>query len=392
MTIALTNPDLPAAAPAELARGFPGFGSIMRTSWTDPKASYVAHRTGPNLHHYHSDFNSFVYHAKGVPLCIDFGNCYAPLQRRESWYHSQVTLGKADAASGELKELRTLPRTADYSCGESWGGDYRVHRHLLLVKSDDPLGANYLVVRDHTESSKADAEFSWNLWCLSKEPQVQGSIIHFPGQLGVDLDVHVVSPAELRVEKDQWKWEQHIYVWGPFTEEQYGVHVAKKGAAQDYFAVLNPRAEGQGAAKVEVLDPAGAVLKIEHMEGTDYVCFSPREGGAWNAGDSSISGKVALAREYKDGTLRLATISGQGCAALRGWKLASDGPVALEIRGKNIEGESSGDAHTMTITLPAGCGDCAASLDGKAVTVKRDGQTLAIPLPAGYHKLTIKPK
>jgi len=76
ITMAVTNPELPDKAPTELSRAFPGFGSILRSSWTQNNATYVCHRTGPTFHHYHDDFNSIVLYAKGAPLCVDFGNVY----------------------------------------------------------------------------------------------------------------------------------------------------------------------------------------------------------------------------------------------------------------------------------------------------------------------------
>jgi len=390
-TMALTDPDLPATPPAELSRAFPGFGSIMRTSWTDPKASYVAHRTGPNLHHYHADYNSIVYHAKGVPLCIDFGN-YGPVHRMESWYHSQVSPGKGNSGRGELVETRFLPRTADYSCGKSQMGSHWDHRHVLLVKSEDPLGANYVVMRDSIAGPKSDTEFWWNLWCLSAKPSIAGQTIHFPGQFGVDLDVYLLSPAAPDIQTDHWQWEQHIYVWGPFTEEQYGVHVVKKGPDEDYFTVLYPRAEGQGEATVAILAD-GAGVRIDHMEGTDYVLFSPGRAGSMSSDGVELSGELALARRYNDGTIRLVLIKGAGCAAGLGeWKLSSDAQVAIEIRGKNVTGESNGQAHVATIMLPAGYGTCQVLRDRRPAQVKRLGRAIVMSLPEGYHSFTITPR
>jgi len=390
-TMALTDPDLPATPPAELSRAFPGFGSILRTSWTDPKASYIAHRTGPNLHHYHADYNSIVYHAKGVPLCIDFGN-YGPVHRMESWYHSQVSPGKGNSGRGELVETRFLPRTVDYSWGKSQMGSHWDHRHILLVKSEDPLGANYVVMRDVTAGPQGDATFWWNLWCLSAEPRITGRTIHFPGQFGVDLDVYLLSPAAPDIQTDHWQWEQYIYVWGPFTEEQYGVHVVKKGPDEDYFAVLYPRAQGQGAALVEPLE-GGAAVKVSHMEGTDYVLLSPERAAGLSEGDVKLSGRIAFVRKGRAGTVRLAVISGAGCKAAVGQlSLSSDGPVSLQFDGKQLTGESSGQAHVATITLPAGYGTCQVLCDGRPAQVKRQGRAIVMPLPEGYHTFAITPR
>ena len=145
---------------------------------------------------------------------------------------------------------------------------------MLLIKSADPLGANYVVLRDTTVDGQPNQQFFYNLWCLSKDPSIAGNTAHFPGQFGVDLDLHVLSPAAPQFEKDQWKWEQYIGPWANFTEEQYGVRVMKQGSAEDFFTVLYPRAAGQTAAQVTAL-AQGAAARVVHMEGTDVVLLSP---------------------------------------------------------------------------------------------------------------------
>ncbi len=397
-TPALTDPELPAAPPAELSRGFPGFGSVLRTSWTDPNASYVAHRTGPNLHHYHDDFNEIVYYAKGAPLCVDFGNLYQPMQRGESWYHSRVgfnTLAnspkQADESAGQLVDFRTLPRTLDYSCGTSQGSKgQQDERQLLLVKSADPLGANYVVLRDHTTDGPADREFFWNLWCLSKDPEIAGNTVHFPGQFGVDLDAHLLSPANAQFTKDRWDWKQYIGTWTNFAEEQYGVHVRKQGSAEDFLAVLYPRAAGQGAAQVTAVG-SGRGMKVTHMEGTDLLLLSAGRAAEVTDGEMRLAGEVALARKYANGTIRLAISKGDAATAGCGdWTLASAGPTAIEIAGKTVTGESSGAAHQATITLPAAFGKPTATLDGKPLKLATGAAgAVTLDLPEGEHRFTL---
>ncbi|MHB9134424.1 MAG: hypothetical protein ACYDBB_25410 [Armatimonadota bacterium] len=423
-SILLTDAELPAAPPTEVARSFPGFGSILRTSWTDPKASYIAHRTGPNLHHYHDDYNEIVYYAKGVPLCTDFGNCYEPAHRKESWYHNRVSFNKYNSpvhygSSGDILDVRTLPSCIDYSYGRSWGGNLKDHRHILLVKSADPLGANYVVMRDVTEGGAPDQTFFWNLFCLAKPWQETGlidpeakdgnglddledlevkdaepgsSLTHFIGQFGVDLDVHILSPVKPDIEKIQWGFKQHIYVWGYFKEEQYGIRIQKKGNAEDYFTVLYPRAPEQAAAKVTAL-AAGAGAKIEHMEGVDYLLLSPEKATTAAADGVQLAGEIAFVRKYTGGAIRLAVIKGKDAkAALGEWALSSGGAVSLQINGATITGESDGEAHTATITIPAKLGEVQVLLDGKPVEVKRVGKTVSLQLPAGSHGLVIKGK
>jgi hypothetical protein len=394
--MALVDPELPAAPPKELSRSFPGFGSIMRSSWTDPEASYVAHRTGPNVHHFHDDFNSIVYYAKGAPLCLDFGNCYQPVHRHEPWYHNRVSFHKSDSpqtfgSTGDLVLMRDLPSTACYSYGRTrGGGNQEDHRHVLLVRSGDRRDTTYLVIRDQTVNGQPDQRFHWNLWCLAGEPEIVGNRIHFPGRMGVDLDVHLLGPVRPEVEKDHWAWEQHIYVWGPFAEQQHGIRATKHLSKEDFLAVLHPRKQGQEAARTTTL-AEGNAIRIEHSEGTDYVLLAPRTAADVRDGEVNLQGQVALVRSGPGGRLTLAVLQGDPAEASAGdWSLKSTAPVALTIHGQQVTGETGGEAQEAVVTLPPGYPNVNVAIDGRTIEAKREGRELVVPLPAGEHRWEIR--
>ncbi|MHB9025222.1 MAG: hypothetical protein ACYC7E_13805 [Armatimonadota bacterium] len=395
--LAMTDYALPAAPPVDMSRAFPGFGSVMRTSWTDPRAAYLVHRTGPHAHHYHDDYNEILFAAKGAPLAWDFGNQYAMGRRDAPYYHNRVSFNKAGergwGGGGELVGTVFLPRTIDYSYGKSWGGgNQQNHRHVLFIKSEDPLGANYLLVRDATADGQPNQKFYWNLFCLSKQPEVQGNVVHFPGQTGVDMDAHLLLPAGVQIEQDHWAWKNHMQLWRDFSEEMYGMRAMKTGSTQDFLALLYPRAAGQGPAQVALLSD-GRGVEVKHMEGSDVVLLSPGKPATITAGDVQISGEIAYARRYTTGVLRLAVLKGVGASATHGaWSVRSDGPVALTVFGARVEGESSGEAHTAQITLPAAFGTAKVILDGNVVTAKQEKSLLTINLPGGYHTFTISMK
>src|SRR5262249_30433081 len=154
------------------------------------------------------------------PLCVDWGNYTEPNTRWEPWYHNGVSF--VDAAPGrppmrgEIVGVRTLPGFVELSHGRTEGQPGQVsERRILMVESIDPMGANYLLLRDHT----AGAEKSFfNLFCLASPPRIQGDVVHFPGQLGVDLDVFVLSPQSPTIRTDHWAWRHHINTWGDFAE------------------------------------------------------------------------------------------------------------------------------------------------------------------------------
>jgi len=372
-TLAVVDSNLPARPPAVTDRGFPGFGATLRSSWTDPRAAYLCHRTGPNYCHYHDDYNSIVFYAKGAPLCIDFGNMYEPVQRGEPEYHNRVSGVKG---RGELVEVRSLSHTLGYSHGRSQEGSY--DRHVLLVKSADPMGANYVLVRDETGGQPTQ----FNLWCLSKSPPMfDGSVARFKGQFGVDLDVHVLSPSAPRFTTAHWSWAHHIYVWGQFAESQHAVRVRSN---QDYFTVLYPRAEGQAPAEISMLAD-GKAISVKHCEGTDWIIFSPGQETSVSQDGVSLRGEITFARKSNDGSIRLAVLKGEGASArMSGCALTSSGQSAVEIKGNAVRGEANGKAHTIALALPQSIAPSRFLIDGEPVeTVK--GNTITLKLTDGYH-------
>lgn len=410
---ALCDIALPAAAPVELSRAFEGFGNILRTSWTDRNASYLAHRCGYFTHHFDpGDPNSIIYYAKGAPLCMDFAHRGATAEEVTTmWrpdYHNAVSFNRPGTpnywgasvgpvdANRQGQEVRSLPATVDYSTGVSFGsGGQKNNRHVLLVKSADPLGATYLVMRDITQDGQPNQEFTWNLWCVAKEPEFTGNVAHFPGLYGVDLDAHVLTPAAPQFVKDRYRYEQYVWPWwglGKLPEEQTGVHVRKSGSKEDFFTVLYPRAAGQAKAQVRMLTN-GRAVEVGHMEGQDTALLSPGQPVAVTNGDVRLSGEIAFARRCSNGDLRLAVIKGMDATAVSGpWELRSSGAVAIEVKGTVVSGESSGVAHDARIGLPPDYGAAVVMLDGKPATGKREGNVLSIVIPGGAHVFKITPK
>lgn len=397
LVAALTDPDLPAAPPEETSRGFPGFGSVMRSSWTDPRQSYVAHRTGPNAHHYKpGDYGSFVYYAKGAPLCLDWGNDFVPLERGEPWFHNAVSFEDGSgpqriALTGELLGVRTLPGFLDVSSGTTRSGaGQETRRDLLLVESSDALGPSYLILRDRTVDGREGQRFYWNLFCLGEAPRIDGARVHFPGRLGVDLDVHVLSPARPSIRTDHWGWKHAVPTWGEVEEEQHGIHVPKSGSREDFVTVLYPRATGEAAPRVHAIG-GGAGARIAHADGLDVVLLTPGKPASLREDGVTLSGEIALARRTRGGVLRLVVLAGDDASAeAGGFGLRSAGPTAVEITGDTVSGESSGGAHTARVILPAGYGAAVVELDGVAVRGEREGRVLTIALPAGAHRFSIR--
>ena len=363
----IPHSPLPPIQPSELAK----------LAYILALAAYLCHRTGANFCHYHYDYNSIVFYAKGAPLCTDFGNMYEPEQRREPEYHSRVS---GIPGRGELVEVRSLSRTLGYSHGRAQEGNY--DRHVLLVKSADPMGANYVLMRDETGGQPTQ----FNLWCLSKSPPTfEGSVARFTGQFGVDLDVHVLSLADPGFATAHWSWAHHIYVWGQFAESQHAVRVRSN---QDYFTVLYPRAEGQGPADIGVLAD-GKAIAVKHCEGTDWIIFWPGQETSISQDGVSLRGEIAFARKGNDGSIRLAVLKGDSASArISGYALTSSGQSAVEVKGDVIRGEADGKAHSIALTVPDSIAPSQVLIDGEPVETFT-GNRITLKLKDGYHTFNV---
>lgn len=393
---ALVDPDLPERPPEETSRAFPGFGAVMRSSWTDPRQSYVALRTGPNEHHYSGgEHGSIVYYAKGAPLCLDWGNIYKPMTRGEAWYHNTVSFerrGPTIGMTGAVGAVRSLPGFVESTHGTSrGGGNQESRREILMIESADPMGANYLVMRDSTRDGQRGQRFYFNLFCLSRAPEIKPGFAHFPGQMGVDLDVFFLSPKGAPLSTDHWAWREPIYTWGTFSEEQHGIFAMKEGSREDFFTVLYPRAGGERAPRARAI-AGGAAAVVTHGEGRDLVLLSPGRPTSAEDGGAKATGEIAFARRSTNGKLRLVVVSGDASAEVAGWGLASRGPAAMEVAGGAAHGVSDGPLHEVRVTSPRGLARAVVRVDGRVVEAAREGRAIVIALPAGRHRFAIDPR
>jgi hypothetical protein len=246
------------------------------------------------------------------------------------------------------------------------------------------------VIRDHTGGGPPGQRFFFNLFCLAQPPVVRPGEAHFPGQMGVDLDAFVLSPPRAPITTDHWAWSQRITTWGDFHEEQHGIRVAKEGSGEDFFTVLYPRTPAERPPRVRSI-AGGAAARVDHAEGTDVVLLSPGHPAEVREDGAALAGEIALARRTRSGAIRLAVIAGDASAALGGWGLRSAGAAALEIAQGRATGVSHGDAHEVTVTLPA-AREMIVRVDGAVVEARREGRNLVIALPAGLHRIAIAPR
>jgi hypothetical protein len=135
----------------------------------------------------------------------------------------------------------------------------------------------------------------------------------------------------------------------------------------------------------------GAGVRVNHAEGIDWLLCSPGVPAALDDGSVHLKGEIALVRKDPDGehwqAVRLAVMRGE--ASCDGWTLRSDGAASLRATPQSISGESSGPAHAVVIRVPKDKAGMPALLDGKALPVRWEGDTVTLALPAGDHQFML---
>ena len=156
---------------------------LMRTSWTDPNAIYIAMKGGsPSTNHAHMDIGSFVMEASGVRWAMDFGmQNYESLEskgvdlwnmsqnsqrweifRYNNFSHNTLTInnqlqnvkGYAPLIS-QSASPQFMNGVADIS--ELYPGLAKAIRGIAIVNN------NYVTVQDEVETGKDEAIIRWTM-------------------------------------------------------------------------------------------------------------------------------------------------------------------------------------------------------------------------------------
>jgi len=280
-----------------------GFGAIFRTVHDNEEEGYLLVKMGPARGHYDADEGSLLWYAYGRPLLADFGCQYNP-NIQCAWLHNRISFDRWNEEHGSCFTIsaNSSGGGVDYLCGEMvvdhlfrWE-DWPIRRtdvdHRLFPdpRSIDPVtwrrqvlylhACEGVVILDEIEGSQPT---DWNLQVLAEEGRVRESegdlaSVHFTGQFGVDLDVHIsrpVDPAisfssfehlgfdEPRLPSYWWKgmrWAAPAGTcFGPIGERALTLRVRaadQAAARQEYLALLLARPAAQLPARVCAL-PAG---------------------------------------------------------------------------------------------------------------------------------------
>lgn len=392
--IKYVDPSIPAMDPEKLdwsSEAFFGFGTIMRTDFGTPDETFLTFKAGRARGHAHNEELSYHYYEDATPISLDYNCSYHP-RGDHAALHNSMTFGKRGMLkhnqSGEVYEaLEELGSTgyvgafvsedvADLVVAErsgnglamrpwdphqnEFGRQYPwrkvepiIHRRFLMLVKHDPKSkfANYLVVRDETQSNEPQ---QINVHLLAREADIQGDTVQLTGQLNKDMIVKVVSSEGLRIEERAWYYYDE---WQSFPEPV----LIRPGESQADWA---------------------ARLKKDNVKTKDveqvFISREKREAGEFNWYFNRIKetkGKALMIPPGWDGTwmtgeyqiwLRMHTKPGSSALwVLYPYDRGSEKPVIEKIA----------DGKGVRITLDGKSEEIMLAGSGQDVMLKRDGKT-----------------
>jgi hypothetical protein len=277
------------------------------------------------------------------------------------------TLPRQDYAAIDVALHRAVPMNLDWRTTlPAWPAtpagkppvDWR--RQVLWLKSNDPAGSAYLLMRDSVQGGAT----MWQMWTLSElldtpaaVADVATSLANKPGytvqparelsgdrftaigQQGVDIEYFIASPAD--TPRYTLRWGADKYDWANTLKEpeyQDLLHLQLPGDGA-YYLAFYPRKRGAPAPAFSTLSE-GRIIKVQGDFGVDYGFLATRETTA--AGDGvSFTGTAASVQARTDSTVL--SLGARGTVRYQGYTLASAFPASLRVAGK-----------TLTLELPAG--------------------------------------
>jgi len=409
--LCLIDPTIPPVPPEPplRSRAFPGFGAVLRNNAGTKRESMFLFKMGKAAHHYDNDEGTFHWYARGIPLCLDFGNMYSPsvdqpwlhntlaFNERKVWSTGNITkmnsLGGLDYTVGQItvQHVQATSRLPDEpGPGEPilYGHEWVLwRRQVLFVK-----GPDYIVLRDDLEDAKGRVPTEWSLQVLADEAKVGPGRATFTGQLGMDLDVVFAEPAAAMLDTDEWshpgKEQPDWFTDFPLSamgERQISLH-ARAQSGGDYLAALYPYRHEEEPPRMEPVSKG--LLRIGYPGAEDLVFFS----NGWEAVESDgarFSGRVGIVRR-EAGKRTVWVLEGDG-AEFEDFYFTCPGPIRLEIGERSLEGDSDGPARTLSGKWAEYPGIPVLTVDGERVEVDStpDG-FFFFTIPEGPHQFRVR--
>jgi len=201
------------------------------------------------------------------------------------------------------------------------------YRQFLFLKSMDAANPSYFVLRDTLRGEKMFPSH-FNTWVIGDDKHIgrEGGTLTVSTPQDNRLDLCFLEPSTI----DPRITFVPPAAGNPFGISKYGsteIRVSQP-AGQGYLVVAYPRRADMAPPKVERL--AEGVLKVQTVEGTDYVFLSPDTVIEFENDEVSFSGRAGTVR-IRDYGVFLALASGVGTVAYKEYVLQGTGPFEVGV-------------------------------------------------------------
>jgi hypothetical protein len=193
--------------------------ALMRTSWIDPNAIYVALKGGsPSVNHGHMDVGSFIMEAKGERWAMDFGmqdynsletagvNLWSMAQNSQRWevfrynnfVHNTLTVNnQLQIVGGHAEILSHSDEAAMLNAVTDITSVYKENLRKV-IRGIAIIDNQYVTVRDEIETGGAETVIRWNL-LTAAEVNLTGKNTAVLTKNGKKLTLMVPEPAGITI-------------------------------------------------------------------------------------------------------------------------------------------------------------------------------------------------
>jgi len=399
---ALLDPDQQATQlPAFGSTIEPGFGAILRHGEGTDEETFLTFKAGPVFSHYENDELSFHWHARGVPLCSDYG-VYEDTSAVRSAHNAVEVPGLDGIRRGFLSDSY-LDESSDYLVGDlpaliRYMDDYpealsepfaaRFSRKYSYLDHDTPLGPkvwlrraflfvkpHYLVLLDNVDGVTPSR---FNIHCVADGVEVDTDCVRFKGRFGMNLTVFVAQPEGFSAETGR-----HVPRRKNVDHSQLFARIAGNGR-NTYRTVLYPHRAGEAVSFRRLSDGVG--VEVQGPCGTDRVWLARGRTECAGVGYEFV-GEAAFVRK-SDNETGLHHLRGERLVA-EGLTLKGAGPVHLErdaSGGLNLR--TDGPARRVSISDAKGTLKVAGSSAG--IQVIAEGAELVLDVGPGKQSATLE--
>ena len=383
-------PDLKSVA-------YEGDGISFRHGFGTPYETLMRFRAGDCDGHYEWEADQMIYtlYAKGQPINLNFANGYFPMWCRP-WLRNRVSFDmkfeisernktavsavafspEADYlhARRDVDQLGVLTEYPDLDEKRKWTAKEQDgwtamravpediplvtwHRQIMFLKDADPKGPNYFVIGDNfggTPTRPTDVNF----WFLANSMERDGNLLHYDGQLDVDMDVFVHTPATFEPHTDSYGHQEQLYAalftvdkakhpGGRQWETQKLLRI-RQAPGGGYLTVLYPRLK-QDDPPARYKRLADHVVEVTTPRSRDVIMlrafdFEYRDDAL------SFSGRSAAVRYGNDESIIVLNNEGRAVFALEGRTIKGEGPFRVTLKNGQAEAVPLGGSATVTVT------------------------------------------